>query len=107
MLPAGISDYWPEWLEIAVGYAARNLSIPCTDCPPPKGEPHYDENGYVYVYGDPKFIIGLDVSLVKLLPDDGSFFNWFRQTLDLFKLPTPAVEFGEETRFYLLYPFKF
>jgi len=110
ILPKSIGNYWPEWLELTVGYAARNLYV----------QGIVDENGQLIpnnapvstyqrdgVYGNPVLIIGLDYNLVKLLPDGGAGWNWFKQTLNFLKLPSPAIEFGEKTRFRLLYPFTF
>jgi hypothetical protein len=65
----------------------------------------YDENGNPMVFGSPRFIIALDYNLVKLLPDGGSFWNWFKQTLNFWKFPSPAIEIGEQVRFFLFYPF--
>lgn len=104
LLPESMKSYWPSWLELSFGYAARNLCTPGFGCTGAGSDPHYD-NGQLIVYGDPKFIISLDYNLTKLLPDDGSFWNWLRQSLNLFKWPSPSIEFGKETRFYLLYPF--
>ncbi|MDR3628245.1 MAG: hypothetical protein P4L45_15485, partial [Ignavibacteriaceae bacterium] len=54
-----------------------------------------------------RYVIGLDYNLVRLLPDGGWFWNWFRQTLDYIKFPAPALEFSPGgTKFKLLYPFK-
>jgi hypothetical protein len=60
---------------------------------------------YPYVWGNRKLIIALDYDLVKLLPDGGHFWNWLKQSLNYFKLPSPAIEIGKPIRFYLLYPF--
>jgi hypothetical protein len=102
MLPDGMKDYWPSWLELCFGYAARNLCAPYTGvCDPTKSEQVYDD-----VWGNPKFVIALDYNLYQLLPDDGYFWNWLKQSLNYFKLPSPAIEFGRNsTKFYLLYPF--
>lgn len=105
LLPRDLKEYWPSWLELSFGYAARNLCAPGYDCDP--NLPVYnDESGNPIVYGEPKFIIALDYNLVKILPDGGSFFNWLKQSVNQFKLPSPAIEFGRTTKFYLIYPFK-
>ncbi len=88
MLPDNWKNFIPSWLEITIGYAARNLFL--------------DSNGY---HGDPKFVIALDYNLIKLLPENGSVWNWLRQSINFIKFPSPAIEFGSKTRFYLLYPF--
>ncbi len=110
MLDENLKEYWPQWLELSVGYAARNLTDPyCRDV---NGNPCFDlTQNFRYkgdrVWGDPKLIFALDYNLVKLLPDGGSFWNWAKQTLNFFKLPAPAIEIGinGKTRFFLLYPF--
>jgi hypothetical protein len=90
-LPESMQQWYPPWLNIAVGYAARNLDWPDADR---------------------KFILSLDYDLEKLLPpaDDTTapVWNWLRHYLNLIKLPAPAVEFSSlrPPRFYLLYPFK-
>ncbi len=103
MLPAQAQKYWPRWLSLSFGYAARSLCAPGYqggECDPAKSEPIYPD-----VWGSPRYVIALDYNLVELLPDGGNFWNWLRQTLNMFKLPSPAVEFGPVTRVYLLYPF--
>lgn len=99
LLPENLKSYWPSWLEISFGYAVRNLCDPISNKCPPESE-KYSE----VVYGNPKFIIALDYDLIKLLPDGGNFWNWLRQSLNHFKLPSPAIEFGSTTKFYLIYP---
>ena len=104
MLPESAKDYWPDWLELSVGYAARNLCdgylYPCD----PKQSPFVTDG----VYGRRKIILALDYNMVKLLPDGPNAWNWFKQTLNYIKFPSPAVEFdleGAEPRFMLVYPF--
>lgn len=104
LLPDNMKKYWLPWLEISFGYAARNLCAPMTAgvvCP--------DDSEKIYpdVYGNPKFVIALDYDLVKILPGDSGFWNWLKHTLNYYKFPSPAIEFGKTTKFYLLYPFAF
>ncbi len=105
ILPESLKQYWLPWLDLSFGYAARDLCSVGYDCGNINAKAYYDEFGSVIVYGNPKFIVALDVNLVKLLPDGPPIWNWFKQTLNFFKLPTPAIEFGDVTRFYLIYPF--
>lgn len=102
MLPQSLKDYWPSWLQLSFGYTARNLCVPgYKEC---EGK-QYDVM-LPNVSGDPKYILALDYDLVKLLPEGGSFWNWLRQSLNLIKLPSPAIEFSKSsTKFYLMYPF--
>lgn len=98
ILPDVAKPYWPSWLNLAFGYAARNLEW--------TGEESR------------RFIISLDYDLEKLLPDGAPFWNWLKQYLNVVKLPAPAIEFGfyddkqgntrpMPVRAYLVFPFKF
>lgn len=109
LLPDKLAKYWPDWLELTFGYAARNLSI---------NDPNYSgiipyPNTYPYsasygkAWGNPKYIVGLDYDLVKLLPDGGNAWNWFKQSLNYVKLPSPAIEFSrDKPKLFLMYPFQ-
>lgn len=104
LLGANLKKYWPSWLQLSIGYTARNL---CDPDYPEFNKYQYDYNG-VNVKGDPKYILALDVDFVKLLPGDGKFWNWIKQSLNVLKFPSPAIEFSKNrTKFYLLYPFNF
>lgn len=101
LLPQDLKPYWPDWLQLSVGYTARNL------CSPIDYGCNYDDINYYtsWLAGSPRMIIALDYDLVKMLPDGHPLWNWLKQTLNYFKLPAPAVEIGNGTRFMLLYPF--
>ncbi len=97
ILPESAKPYWPSWLNLAFGYAARNLEW--------DGEQSR------------RYIISLDYDLEKLLPDGAPFWNWLRQYLNVLKLPSPAIEFGFlddhkgnvkalPVKAYLVFPFK-
>ncbi len=95
IIPDTWKKYWLPWLDVAVGYGADAI-----DAKPIPGEPPDQLTKRRYV-------IGLDYNLVKLLPKGGWFWNWFRQSLNYIKLPSPAIEFSSKgTRFKLLYPFR-
>ncbi len=102
MLPVNLKRYWVDGLELSVGYAARNLS---------DGSNLLNSNSnkqyYPGVWGSPRFIFTLDYNLVKLLPDGPPFWNWLKQTLNRFKLPSPALEVGPdiEPRFKICFIF--
>jgi hypothetical protein len=84
-------EFWPNWLNIAAGYGARNLGDP----------------------GETRVVtLALDYDLVKLLPDGSPQWNWWRQSLDFFKFPAPGLEWrvtrggkSQGVFFYLAYPF--
>ncbi|MGA2296404.1 MAG: DUF2279 domain-containing protein [FCB group bacterium] len=104
MLPDDLKKYWVPWLELSFGYAVYSMSEGTTSN---GAELIYDEPNTKWgkVYGNRKFLISLDYNLINLLPDGGWFWNWFRQGLNYFKLPSPTIEIGKVTKFYLLYPF--
>jgi hypothetical protein len=94
ILPEKLKQYWLPWLNIAVGYGANAVDV------------RVDPNGPPDQLSERRYVIGLDYNLVRLLPDGGWFWNWFRQSLNLIKLPSPAIEFSPAgTKFKLLYPF--
>ena len=95
ILPDNMKKYWLPWLNIAIGYGADAIDA------------NRDPNGSPDQYSQRRFAVGLDYNLVKLLPDGGWFWNWFRQSLNFIKLPAPALEFSPSgTSFKLLYPFR-
>lgn len=87
LLPERAARAYPDWLNLAVGYSARNLGYP--------------DRYRVLVFA-------LDFNLAKILPEGGAVWNWWRQTLAFVKIPGPALEFEQRgpTRLYLVYPFK-
>lgn len=106
LLSDNFEKYWPNWLELSFGYAARNLCDqrnPNFECNPEKS--HYQTD---VVWGSPRFILALDYNLVKIIPEGPNFVNWLVQSLNYFKMPSPAVEFGPglSPEFYFVYPFR-
>jgi hypothetical protein len=112
ILPKSFKKYWPKWLEISLGYTARNMVSE------PKLADEYRSQGiqgdsYNWgqqppAFGSPRYLIALDWNLMQLIPD--SFPNWLKwtaQTLNNWKLPSPAIEFSHERgpRFLITYPF--
>lgn len=104
MLPSDIKKYWPDWLELSFGYAVYSLCDPTNykgyNCDPNRSFPISN-----YGWGNRKFLIALDYNVPKLIPDTWNFPNWIRQGLNHVRLPSPVLEIGEVTKFYLLYPF--
>ncbi len=97
ILPEAAKPYWPSWLNLAFGYASRSLE---------------------WEQQSRRYIISLDYDLEKLLPDGAPLWNWFKQYLNILKLPAPAIEFGVlddgkgnvrpmPVRAYVIFPFKF
>jgi len=88
LLPSELDPYWPDWLNIGVGYTARNLT---------------------YKNGDRKYLIGLDLNPAMVLPEGGTEWNWFKQSLNYILLPMPTLELSPDGPpvFRLMYPFHF
>lgn len=104
LLPEKIQNYWPSWLELSFGYAVYSLMDQQYLQDPKK----YDDfNGVAY--GNRKLLIALDYNLSKLLlelfPKPNGTLGWIIQTLNYYKLPSPVLEIGKQTKFYLIYPF--
>ena len=94
ILPGEMKKYWVPWLDLSFGYGADAIDAASTGGSPDQ-------------LATRRYMIGLDYNLVKILPEGGWFWNWFRQSLNYIKLPSPAVEFKNNvTRFYLMYPFR-
>ncbi len=108
MLPDGWKKYWPDWLQLSFGYAARNLCDPYN----PKCKDYKDTKLHVFddgssQYGNREFIVALDYNLVNLLPDGCNLWNWFKQSLNHIKFPAPAYVVGDKKpKFYLFYPLR-
>jgi len=80
LLPKQIGTYWPEFLQLAVGYGVDNFA------------------------SRREFVIGLDFNLGALSVQNQDLLL-LTKTVDMFHLPAPAIEFteGEEAKAYLFY----
>ena len=95
ILPQNLKQYWVPWLDLSLGYGADAIDAPIG----PSGHPDQ--------LASRRYLIGIDYNLIKLLPDGGWFWNWFRQSLNYIKFPSPAIEFKNNINtFHLLYPFR-
>jgi len=95
VLPDDAKKYWLPWLNVAVGYGGDAIDAITDPGQPP------DQ------LGKRRYIVGLDLNLVTLLPDGPPFWNWFRQSLNYIKMPMPSIEFSNSgTKFYMFYPFR-
>ena len=96
ILPDNFKNFWPKWLNIALGYGGNAIDAN----PDPNGPPDQ--------LSVRRYMIALDYNMVQLLPDGCPFWNWCKQTMNIFKFPAPTIEFSKTgTRFYLMYPFRF
>lgn len=87
LLPNSLASYWPKWLNLGIGYTARNLT---------------------FKNGDRKYLLGLDITPAMVLPDGPPFWNWIKQSLNYILLPLPTIEFSDKEgpKFNLFYPFR-
>jgi hypothetical protein len=69
LLPTEMKEYWPKFLNIAVGHSVTNLSF----------EPQH------------QLFIGLDWNL-KGLPGEGWFWKLLKENLDYYHFPAPTVK---------------
>lgn len=101
LLPDDAKRYWPKWLELTIGYGVFSLCEPGKNCDQNLSYPFSNS-----AWGNRSLLIGLDYNLVSLLPEGGSFWNWIRQGLDLFRLlPAPTLQISDRgTNFYFLFP---
>jgi hypothetical protein len=76
LLPEPVQNYWPRFLNVAVGFGAKNVS-PGTDGPKLR-----------------KFAIALDYNLT-VLPLNGETWDPIKNIIDLFHFPAPGVRFIE------------
>jgi len=110
ILPEEARDYWPDWLNVAMGYAARNLcdgADPTLDCSYSTYSMLSDQYGGA-IFGQRRIILALDYDLQRIIPEGPHWLNWLVQTVNFVKLPAPAIEYSIEedrVRFYLAYPF--
>ncbi len=81
LLPASIEPYWPDFIQIAVGYGVDNLVT--------KRE----------------FIVGLDLNLLELFSPKQADLLLVIRTVDMLHLPAPAIKFTEQKvpRYYLFH----
>ncbi len=91
ILPNALRNILPDWLNLSLGYNVRNME-------------YFDVQGNSL--RESNFVIALDYNLLKLIPEsDSNFLNWLVQTLNHYKLPSPAIVIGKEVKFALLFPF--
>jgi hypothetical protein len=85
LLPEEAQEYWPRWLQLAVGVGVKDVELT-----------GYDAYRTLY--------LSLDYDLVALMPDLGPFGNWLVQGINNFHLPAPALQIYPDVKFALLFP---
>jgi hypothetical protein len=82
LLPGPIEPYWPDFLDAAVGYGARNLLM---------GSPYHE------------VFIALDYDMTKIIPRSTGFLRALGDALNFVHFPAPAVRISPTTVWYGLY----
>ncbi len=83
-LPAETEKYWPDFLNLAVGYGARDIAATSTQ-------------PYSVVY------VALDYDMTKIIPQSSPFLRTLSQTLNFIHFPAPAVRIAPSAIWYGLY----
>jgi hypothetical protein len=91
ILPNSFKQFWPNWLNLSIGYNVRNME-------------YFDAVGNPLI--ERNIVIGLDYNLTKLIPETNSnLINWLVQTFNHYKFPSPAIVIGKDVKFALMFPF--
>lgn len=83
LLPDAWEPYWPDFLCLAAGYRARDILDPSLR----RGE----------------FMIGLDLDMTKVIPDDTWFLRSLGESLNYLRFPLPAVRVSRGAVWYGIY----
>ncbi|MDC0145257.1 YfiM family protein [bacterium] len=75
MLSPDYNKMWIKGLDLVVGYSLKGFD---------KINGNYPLQEYYY--------IGIDLNLLSLLPNNNSRLNWFAQTINSFKFPSPTFK---------------
>jgi len=95
------NNSWPDWLNIALGYSGQNMFGGFSNS--------WQEENRSYILESSQdryqqFVLGLDIDLTRIQTD-----NYFLKSLlsifNIFKLPSPAIEYTTqgEWQFHLMY----
>jgi|GEM_PF-251621 len=92
MLPQSMKPWWPDWLNIAVGYGANRTML---------GKGVYNSKDGVG-QGEQEWYVALDYDIRKL-PGDTAFLRFLKENLNYFHWPSPAIRFTPSTIYYGLF----
>jgi hypothetical protein len=81
-LPEGAKSFWPDFLCLAVGYGARDIS---------------GANPYPVVF------IAPDLDMTRLIPRSSAFLKTLGEALNFIHMPLPAVQVSPGTIWYGIY----
>ncbi len=96
MLPTSAKEYWPKWLNLALGFGGWNL-----DAPPVDGNPN------PFVNRKKAYYLGFDFEIEKIIPESSiGILNFVRRALGYWHLPAPAYRISPDPRFFILFPLR-
>lgn len=85
LLPYRYKSFWPDWLNIAIGYTAKNLP----------------QDNHALKYRE--YILAFDYNFLKL-PGNNSVLKTLKFILNVVHFPAPAIKFGSKgITYYLFY----
>ncbi|MCH7761364.1 hypothetical protein IIA15_08230, partial [candidate division TA06 bacterium] len=84
LLPQSIKPYWPNFLNLALGYSTEEMDI------------HKNGSGYSELF------LALDYDLRKL-PGEGRFWKGVKEVLNILHFPAPTLRITPDAVFYILY----
>lgn len=79
-LPKKAAEYWPGFINISAGMGVRNL----------------DGGGG----GQREFYLALDIDAEELIPFDGPFWNFVKNSLNYFHFPMPGLRITPDAAFF-------
>lgn len=92
-LPKKLDKYWPDWLNLAVGYGADKIKLSKTEWN------SFGRGGE----GDKEFYIALDYDLIKLFKPKKGFWYEVLDILNVFHFPAPALKLTPKPVFYIIF----
>ncbi|HET7152883.1 MAG TPA: DUF2279 domain-containing protein [Candidatus Kapabacteria bacterium] len=107
LLPESAQQWWPKWLEVALGYTARKWEPYLGNTPAGQASQVVDSRQYTDVADTREIYISLDYNLMNLLPKTNiPFLNWLIQTADNIHFPAPAIRLTPKFQAFIAFPFQ-
>lgn len=95
LIPKAADPYWPDWLNIAVGYGGSDMFTE-------RGNWNIDKNRKGL--GNQEWYLAFDYDLLKIFnPDENTFFYQLLDFLNMIHLPSPTIRFTPTTVVYGFY----
>lgn len=92
-LPEKIDKYWPDWLNLAIGYGTDKIKLSKTDWN------SFGNGGE----GDREYYISVDYDLLKIFKPEPGFWHEVLYILNVLHFPAPAIKLTPKPVFYFLF----